>query len=347
MNGLLLINLGTPDAPTTSAVRRYLREFLSDPRVLDMPAISRKLLLNLIILPRRSHASAEAYAKIWDEERGSPLAYHGADLQAAVQQRLGESWLVRLAMRYGQPSIKSVVSELRDANVNRLVVLPLYPQYAVSTTESSIAELKRHGRGDWDSTPVHVAPPFYSTAQFLSATAAIAGPALEAEDPDHILFSFHGLPERHILRDDSSKTHCLKSDDCCSQISEVNQNCYRAQCMETARLLAQQLDLPADLWSVSFQSRLGKAVWIGPDTEKRIIELAQGGVERLAVMCPAFVADCLETLEEIGIRGSETFTSHGGGQLTLIPSLNSSAPWVDAVADLARAAAHSPPSDLE
>jgi len=335
MTGLLLCNLGTPDAPTAGAVRRYLREFLADPRVLDMNPIGRWALLNLIILPFRPRKSAEAYRKIWTE-RGSPLLEHSVSLVQAVRAKLGAGWAVELGMRYQTPSIASALAKLRTAGVDRIVVLPLYPQYAASTTGSTVAEVLRLARGPWAPPTLSFVEPFFDDADVVAAFAAQGVPILQSDPHDHVLFSFHGLPERHLHKTDVSGNHCLAQSNCCDGVSSVNRRCYRAQCFATARALAARLSLPDGGWTVSFQSRLGRTRWIEPYTDRTLAVLAQKGCKRLAVFCPAFVADCLETLEEIGIRGKQQFVAAGGERLTLIPSLNASPLWVDTVAAMAR-----------
>lgn len=342
MTGLLLCNLGTPDGPTPRAVRRYLREFLSDPRVLDMNPVGRWLLLNLIILPLRPRKSAEAYRKIWTE-RGSPLLLHGEDLVAAVGERLGPGFVVALGMRYGRPSIATALERLRKDGARRIVALPLYPQYASSTTGSTLEALARASGRLGVAPPPALVPAFYDDPRFIDACAAVGRPILDAEQPEHVLMSFHGLPERHVRKGDPSGRHCLVEPGCCERISESNRDCYRAQCFATARALAARLGRGAGTWSVGFQSRLGRTPWIAPYTDHRIAELAAGGTKRLVVFCPAFVADCLETLEEIGIRGQAQFRAAGGERLTLVPSLNATPAWVDAVASLARQ--HEPGAD--
>jgi ferrochelatase len=335
MTGLLLCNLGTPDQPTPGAVRRYLREFLSDPRVLDINRVGRWLLLNLVILPLRPRKSAAAYQKIWTG-RGSPLLGHGEDLVAAVRARLGVEWAVELGMRYGRPSIAAALEELRQAGARRVVVFPLFPQYAASTTGSTVAEVCRVAGREWIAPPMSFVEAFYDRPAFIDAFAAVGRPVLETEHPDHVLLSFHGLPERHLRKGDESGRHCLVKADCCAHIGEANRNCYRAQCFATARALAARLGLAEGGWSVSFQSRLGRARWIHPYTDAVIARLAAQGKKRLVVFCPAFVADCLETLEEIGIRGKEQFLAAGGERLTLVPSLNASPAWADAVVGIVR-----------
>ena len=341
MTGLLLCNLGTPDQPTPASVRRYLRQFLSDPRVLDIHPVGRWLLLNLFILPLRPRKSAAAYQKIWTE-RGSPLLWHSEDLVVAVRERLGPDWAVELGMRYQRPSIASALEKLRKARgaggtgVDRVVVFPLYPQYAVSSTGSTVAELFRVAAKAWAPPTLTFVDAFYDDAGFLDAFAAVGAPILKTEEPDHVLMSFHGLPERHMRKTDATGRHCLAQADCCDRIGPANRTCYRAQCFATARALASRLALSEGSWSVSFQSRLGRTPWIHPYTDVVIPRLAAEGKKRVVVFSPAFVADCLETVEEIGIRAREQFIAAGGKQLTLVPSLNATPAWADAVVALAR-----------
>jgi ferrochelatase len=321
----LLINLGTPDAPTTPAVRRYLREFLSDPRVIDINPIGRALLLNLVILPFRPAKSAAAYQKIWDAETGSPLLSHSKALAAGVAAQLGAGWQVELAMRYGKPSIADGLERLRGCD--RIVVLPLYPQYAASSTSTSVARVMELATARWDVAPLEIVPAFYAEPKFIAAFAAVARPVLAEARADHVLFSFHGLPERQIRK--SGDATCLASPTCCDR--EPPPTCYRAQCFSTARALANELAITD--YTVCFQSRLGRTPWITPHTDVVIGELAKTH-KRLAVFCPAFVADCLETLEEIGMRAKEQWLAAGGEELVLVPSLNATPAWVDAVCAL-------------
>ncbi|MBA3538907.1 MAG: ferrochelatase [Deltaproteobacteria bacterium] len=327
--GLLLINLGTPDEPTTPAVRRYLREFLGDPRVLDISGIGRALLLNVVILPTRPAKSAHAYRQIWDAERGSPLMYHSKDLAAGVAAKLGDDWQVALAMRYGTPSIETAIASL--ASCKRIIVLPLFPQYASSSTGTAVARVMELAGQQWNVPPIDVVPAFFDDPGFIESFVAVARPALAAFNPDHVLFSYHGLPERQIHKSDPTGTTCLASPDCCDRFATPN--CYRAQCYATTRALVPRLELTS--YTTCFQSRLGRTPWIQPFTDVLLDELAKSGKKRLAVLCPAFVADCLETLEEIGMRAKEQFTKAGGEDLVLVPSLNATPTWIDAVVAIA------------
>jgi ferrochelatase len=334
---VLLVNLGTPASPAVADVRRYLREFLSDPRVIDMPAPLRWLLLHLVILPFRPRRSARAYAQIWGDD-GSPLLVHSRAQCDAVAGVLGDAFQVELAMRYGEPSLRSALARLAAADVERLIVLPLFPQLSEAATASAVAKTRDELRRMGFSSPVEVRGAFYDAPGFIAAWGAVAGAPLAAFRPDHVLLSFHGLPERQVKRRDPTGRTCLASDACCDAIGADNRDCYRAQCFATARALARVLALAEGSWSVAFQSRLGPTPWIRPHTDRVLPELARRGVRRLAVMCPTFVADCLETLEEIGIRARDQWTQVGGEALLLVPSLNAEPAWAGAVADLVRGA---------
>jgi protoporphyrin/coproporphyrin ferrochelatase len=332
--GVLLVNLGTPDAPRPAEVRRYLREFLGDPRVLDGPALARLLLLELAILPRRPRAAARAYAKIWTPE-GSPLLVHGEALRAALARELGPEYAVVLGMRYGRPSLRAAAEALAAADVARVLALPLFPQWSEAATASAEAKLfEELARAE--APPVSVLPPFYAEPRFVAALASVARPHLAELRPDHVLFSYHGLPERQVRAADRSGRHCLASAACCDAIGAANARCYRAHCFATTRAVAAALGLAADAHSTSFQSRLGRTPWIQPFTDEVLPRLAARGVRRLAVLCPSFVADCLETLEEIAIRAAEQWRGLGGVALRLVPSLNAEPVWVRTVADWIR-----------
>jgi ferrochelatase len=334
--GVLLLNLGTPDSPSVPDVRRYLREFLQDPRVIDINPIGRWLLLNLFILPFRPAKSAKAYQSIWGE-RGSPLLFHSQDLAAGVARTLGPGYVVELAMRYGQPSIASALTKLRAADPRKIVVLPLFPQYSSAASGSALERVYELVRQEWNVPAVESIAPFYDDPGFIAAFAQVAEKHLAPFRPDFVLFSYHGLPERHMRKSDLTGAHCLQSPTCCDAIGPANRNCYRAQCYATTRALVAQLGLGADGHSVSFQSRLGRTPWIHPYTDQVLPELAKAGKKRLAVMSPAFVADCLETVEEIAIRAKEQWRSLGGEDLLLVPSLNAESSWISAVAQLVRA----------
>ncbi|MFN2577096.1 MAG: ferrochelatase [Pyrinomonadaceae bacterium] len=337
--GILLINLGTPDAPTPQAVGRYLREFLMDPFVIDSPTAVRWFLVNVLIVPKRKYQSAAAYQKVQMRE-GSPLLVHTRALAERVRAELNSretEFVVDYAMRYGNPSIESSLGRINGQNVSQIIVLPLYPQYAESSFETAVVETKKRAAEVGCADRLRLLSPFYDQSEFINAFARHVSDVLEKERPDHLLFSFHSLPEKHVTR--LYPRHCLRTANCCDQITESNRNCYRAQCLYTAKAIAQQVGWTSDRYSVSFQSRLGRAKWLGPNTEEMLKTLATGGVKRLAVACPSFVADCLETLEEIAIRGRQTFIAAGGDELQLVGSLNSDPVWVEAVAKWVEAAA--------
>ena len=331
--GVLLVNLGSPDAPRTPEVRRYLREFLSDPRVIDIPALPRWLLLHLIILPFRPRRSAEAYRKIW-MENGSPLLVHGRALQQELEAQLNLP--VVLGMRYGKPSIADAMRDLSQRGVDRIVVFPLYPQAASASSGTVLENVFAEAGREWNVPDLATVPAFFDDPGFLAAWESVGRPVLDRVEPDHVLFSFHGLPERQIRKADPSKSHCLSQTTCCDTLGDVNRNCYRAQCFTTARNMASLLGLTPDRYSISFQSRLGRDPWIKPHTDVLLREFPEKGVKRLVVFCPAFVADCLETLEEIGLRGRDSFLASGGDVFAMAPSLNAHPLWIAAAADLVR-----------
>lgn len=337
--GVLLINLGTPDGepvhgPSAEQVKVYLKQFLMDPFVIDIPFVFRWLLVNGIIFRGRAEQSAEAYRKIWTEN-GSPLLHYHLKLTEAVSERLSKALSIepdkiQPAMRYGNPSIPAALQILSDLSVNEVLLVPLYPQYSLAATESSLAECKEWAKKNAPSMKFSEYPAFYDAEPFIGAFAQVARESLQGYDYDHLLFSFHGLPERHVHKTDrSGGGHCLKQQDCCAQITDANRDCYRAQCFATARALAKKMGLTPDKYTVCFQSRLGRTPWIKPYTDVMYQELASRGVKKVAVMCPAFVADCLETLEEIQIRGREQYIGLGGEDLRLVPSLNDSQVWIE------------------
>lgn len=333
--GVLLVNVGTPDAPRPREVRRYLRQFLSDPRVIDMSPVGRWLLVNLVILPLRPRKSAAAYASIWRED-GSPLLVHSEAFRDRLQEALGERYVVALGMGYGNPSVASALAHIKDQGIDRVVVFPQFPHYASATTGSALEAVYQAAGKLWNVPSLAVVPPFFDDSGLIEAHAAVGRPQIEDFAPDHVLFSFHGLPERQILKSDETGRHCLQSDDCCATVGPVNRHCYRAQCFATARLLGDALELPSDRWSVTFQSRLGRTPWLRPYTDETVREHAKKGTKRLLVFTPAFTADCLETLEEIGIAARETFREGGGEELRLVPCLNDDPTWVEAAARLVR-----------
>ena len=327
-HALLLVNLGSPKSTSVADVRSYLNQFLMDPYVIDLPWPVRRLLVSLILI-KRPEQSAHAYASIWWDE-GSPLVV----LSRRLQQQMTTQWTqgpVELAMRYGEPSIETVLTRLAAQGIRKVTLAPLYPQFADSTVTTVIEEAKRVVRDKKLDVQFSILPPFYDQPEYLDALAASVRSYVE-QDYDHLLLSFHGLPERHLTKLDPTGQHCFKDADCCKNASaEVLKTCYRAQCFSVARDFAERLGLPEGKWSVAFQSRLGRAKWIEPYTEARLEALAQQGVKKLLVMCPAFVADCIETLEEIGDRGLEQFREAGGEELVLVPCLNDDPQWAKAL----------------
>ncbi|HEY3103556.1 MAG TPA: ferrochelatase [Pyrinomonadaceae bacterium] len=337
--GVLLTNIGTPDEPTPDAVGRYLREFLMDEYVLDMPFMKRWLLVNRVIVPRRKHYSAEHYQKIQMPE-GSPLLVHTKKFAAGLASELsngGAEFVVEIGMRYGNPSIAAGLANLKRAGVDTIVAVPLYPQYTQSSFETAVVETKRQAKKLGVTDRLLFVEPFYADAGFINANAHIVGEHLKTYSPDYTLFSFHGVPVRHIKQIDAAD-HCRVNDACCAQVGPTNANCYRAQCHATARAIATAVGLNIDQYTTCFQSQFGKDEWIGPAFEGLLRELPKRGIKTIAVACPSFVADCLETLEEVGIRGREEFREAGGEELTLIPCLNSDPLWIKAAANLIRKA---------
>ncbi len=330
---VLLVNLGSPDSTDVSAVRRYLNEFLMDPYVIQLPWILRRLIVGLFILPFRPKASAHAYKSIWTSE-GSPLIVISMNLLKAVQDRTHIP--VRMAMRYGSPGIESQVLEISQLNdIDEILLVPLYPHFAESTITTTIAEtervLEKHGL----SMNLKVVKPFYDHPGYIEALVNSAQPWVSEQSKyDHVLFSYHGLPEMHVTGIDPTGTHCLKQENCCSLPSPAHETCYRHQVFRTTECFVAATGLRQEQYTIAFQSRLGRARWLEPSTNDTLIELAKSGVKNLLVLCPAFVSDCLETLEEIELQGTETFKSHGGESLTLIPCLNDNPVWVDKLTDL-------------
>lgn len=327
-HALLLVNLGSPASTEVADVRRYLNQFLMDPYVIDLPWPVRRLLVSLILV-KRPEQSAHAYASIWWDE-GSPLVVLSKRLQHAMTREWTQG-PVELAMRYGEPSVETVLTRLASQGIRKVTLAPLYPQFADSTVTTVVEEARRVIRDKKLKFELTLLPPFFNQPEYLQALVQSALPHLE-QDYDHLLLSFHGLPERHIKKLDPTGNHCFQSANCCETAPpEVLEVCYRAQCMRSAAEFARLAGIADGKWSVSFQSRLGRAKWIEPYTEPHLEELAAQGVKKLLVMCPAFVADCIETLEEIGDRGAEQFKEAGGEELVLIPCLNDDPNWAKAL----------------
>lgn len=322
--GVLLVNLGTPRSPEPKDVHRYLIEFLTDGRVIDSPWLWRQLLVRGIIVPSRYKQSARAYKQIWTTQ-GSPLLVYGRNVCDSLQGHLGADYQVELAMRYQDPSIEKGIAALMKKSLKHLIVLPLFPQYASATT-GSIHQKVMETLKDYQVIPRMTFIDNFATDPGMICAMCNIARKCSLESYDHLLFSFHGLPKRHITKIDDSKT-CLTGS-CCQQLCRTNQHCYSAQCYATANGIATALQLDKDRYSICFQSRLGKEAWLEPYTSDTIANLARQGKKRVAVFCPSFVCDCLETIYEIGVEYNLEFKHAGGGQLDLIPGLNDNPEWV-------------------
>ncbi len=329
--GVLLVNLGSPASTEVADVRRYLNQFLMDPCVVDLPWLARRILVSLILL-RRPRESAHAYASIWWEE-GSPLVVISKRVRDQLRSRVDMP--VELAMRYGEPSIEQGILALMQQGVSEILLMHQYPQFADSTITTAVREAQRVIEQHRLQVRLTVLPAFHGRPDYLEALTSSALPHLEGGF-DHLLFSYHGLPERHLRKADPTGDYCVSLEDCSARHSPSHPTCYRAQCRAVSQSVAERLGLAPQQWSMSFQSRLGRAKWIEPYTEVQLDELAACGVKRLLVMCPAFTADCIETLEEIGDRGREQFISAGGEELVLVPCLNDHPQWMDVLANWAR-----------
>jgi protoporphyrin/coproporphyrin ferrochelatase len=332
--GILLVNLGTPDSPETSDVRKYLIEFLTDERVIDIPALRRQLLVRGIIAPFRAPKSAASYKAVWTPE-GSPLMTISKNLCEDVSQALGPDYVVELAMRYQSPSIASALSRFKGKFLKKLRIVPLFPQYASASTGSVHQEVMRI-LSTWQVIPEVEFVNSYPTDPGMIAAFVAQGRKHDLKAFDHILFSFHGLPERQLLKADEHN-HCLKTADCCATWGEKNQYCYSAQCHATAAALVKELGLQPSQYTITYQSRLGKTPWKQPFTSDVIHTLAGQGKKRILVFCPAFVSDCLETLFEIREEYNLEFKAAGGQELVLVDGLNTSPEWVEALAGICRA----------
>lgn len=329
--GVLLVNLGTPDAPTKAAVYRYLKQFLLDPRVIDYPWLGRNLLVRGIILPFRTGNSTKLYKKLWTSE-GSPLMVFGQRLARGVQRELGDEYVVELAMRYQNPSIESAIEKLLAVGVSEITILPLFPQYASATTGSVHQEVMRVLAKAQVIPKLNFISSYHNYEPMIEVFARNAE-QFDLSQYDHILFSYHGLPQRQLVKADPTG-YCTGSGDCCRKLVLQNQYCYTAQCYDTSRMLAEKLQLKQGTYTTCFQSRLGKEIWAKPYTSDVIKERAAHGDKNLLVFCPAFVADCLETIIEIGVEYQEEFESLGGEKVDLVPSLNDHPHWIRAVAAL-------------
>jgi ferrochelatase len=333
--GVLLINLGTPDSPSTADVRKYLREFLMDPRVIDINSFSRTLLVKGIIVPTRGPKSAKLYQKVWDEKTGSPLLHYSLLQQQLLQERLGDEYQVELAMRYQSPSIASALERLKKALIYDIVVIPLFPQYASASTGSvydKVMELLE----EWPTKPTVSFINSFHDDELMIETFADNARKYQPETYDHILFSFHGLPQRQLIKADHTHNHCLKSADCCQTLTDANRFCYSAQSHHTAKLIAEKLNIPRQKYTICFQSRLGNDPWVQPYTVDVVTNLAKEGKKRLLVFCPAFVADCLETVYEVPVEYGDVFKELGGEHVQLVESLNDSPKFIEALERMAK-----------
>jgi protoporphyrin/coproporphyrin ferrochelatase len=327
--GVLLVNLGTPDSPSVSDVRSYLSQFLNDPRVIDIPWLPRKMLVNLIIVPFRAPKSARVYQKLWTAN-GSPLLYYSQRAKDLLQQALGNDFDVYLAMRYKNPSVPSVLEEMQKSNYDKLIVLPMFPQYASASTGSALEEVMRIIHTWWVIPEIKVVSQYFDHEYFIEAFVQ-RGLQYNLAEYDHILFSYHGLPERQV-----DKVHASGSCadfNCETIITEVNKFCYRATCFATTRLLVARLNIPAGKYTVAFQSRLDQK-WLMPFSDEIVRDLAKKGMKKILVFSPAFTADCLETIIEIGEEYQEIFHKHGGEKVQLVESLNDHPVWINCLKDL-------------
>ena len=326
---VLLINLGTPDSPSVSDVRSYLSQFLNDPRVIDIPWLFRKLLVNLIIVPFRAPKSAKVYKKLWTD-KGSPLLFHSEKARDLLQQELGNTHDVYLAMRYKNPSIPQVMEMIRKKNYPRIVVLPMFPHYASATTGSAHEEVMRVLRTWWVIPEIRFISQYYAHPLYIEGFVDRAS-KYDIAGYDHVLFSYHGLPERQV--DKVYDNDLCANHNCETEITDENKFCYKATCYATSRLLAEKLRIPSEKYTVCFQSRLDKK-WLEPFSDAVVEECARKGMKKILVFSPAFTADCLETIIEIGEEYQELFHNLGGEKVQLVESLNDHPLWIRCMKDL-------------
>lgn len=334
--GVLLINLGTPDSPSVPDVRKYLREFLMDEHVIDLPFITRWFLVNMIIAPFRAPKSAKIYEELWDE-KGSPLLYLGLEVQELLQKKLGDDYIVEFGMRYQNPPIQDALKRLQKQGVEDLKVIPMYPQWASSSTLSSIEKVKSELKSIGYSPKLEFVENFVDNELFIKAFAELGNKYWNTNEYDFVLFSFHGVPERHVLNY-SDGDYC-KLGDCCKKYNSKNRLCYRAQCYETARQIAKSMNLNEDQFTVAFQSRLetrAKDPWLKPYSDLVIEELPNKGIKNVLAFSASFVADCLETTIEVGDEFKEIFVENGGEKWQLVESLNTSDTWIECLEDLSK-----------
>lgn len=330
MKGVLLVNLGSPDSPEPKDVKKYLGEFLMDERVIDVPLWARTLLVKGIILNTRPKASAAAYKKIWWKE-GSPLIVLSERLQEKIQNQV--DFPVALAMRYGSMTIKKGIQELVDKGVDEVFLIPLYPQFAMATTETILVLAESIRKEHFPDITIQDLKAFYNNTKYIKVLSNSIAKHLEGKDYEHLLFSYHGVPERHIRKSDITKSHCKIDGSCCATSSPAHEFCYRHQCKEVTRLVAETLNFEEGTYSTSFQSRLGFDPWLQPYTDRTIERLGKDGIKKMAIVTPAFVSDCLETLEEIAMEGEEIFHEMGGKEFTTVPCLNDDQEFVDLLSD--------------
>jgi len=331
---VLLVNLGSPKSTSVADVRSYLREFLGDERVIDLPKPLRWLLLEGIILRTRPKKSAHAYQSIWTKD-GSPLVLTSISVQKKLAATLGKDIPVYLAMRYGEPSIPGVLKQMKADGIEEVFLMPQYPHYAMSSWETVVVKVYEDAKQLFPTLKIDLLQPFYQDSDYIEALYQVTEPYLK-KPHDLLLFSYHGIPERHLRKGDHSKGHCLKVDDCCSHCSPVQSTCYRAQVFATTKALAKRAGIEPNKYSVSFQSRLAGEPWLRPFTDKELERFPKEGIKHILVMCPAFVADCLETLEEISEEAKETFLEAGGESFEQIPCLNDQTPYIDFLAGRVR-----------
>jgi ferrochelatase len=317
--GILLVNLGSPESPEPKDVKKYLGEFLMDERVIDLPYVARAALVKGIILKTRPKASAAAYKKIWWED-GSPLIVISERLQSKIQKQV--EYPVALAMRYGNMTIKKRLQELVDKGVEEVLLFPLYPQFAMATTETITVLAEEVRQEFFPNLKIESVPAFYNKPDYIEVLANSIKNHLVGKKYDHVLFSYHGVPERHIRKSDVTQSHCKMDKSCCTTPSKAHEYCYRHQCLEVTRLVGEKLGFQEGAFSTSFQSRLGFDPWLQPYTDRTIERLGKNGVKNMAIITPAFVSDCLETLEEIAMEGQEIFHEMGGQDYTTVPCLN-------------------------
>lgn len=325
MKGVLLVNLGSPDSPNPKDVKVYLEEFLMDERVIDLPSFLRTILVKGIILNTRPKKSAKAYQKIWWEE-GSPLIVLSKRLIQKMESQV--QLPLALGMRYGNPSIQSGLQELADKGVTEVLLVPLYPQFAMATTETILVLAENLRKAHFPQMEFTTLPSFYNHPDYVRVLSQSIQESLQGKEWEHLLFSYHGVPERHIRKSDVTRSHCKIDGRCCQTNSPAHAYCYRHQCFETTRLVAEYLDLKPDQYTTTFQSRLGLDPWLQPYTDKTVAKMAKNGTKNMAIVTPAFVSDCLETLEEIGMEAVEDFEEKGGDHLHVIPCINDRADWV-------------------